>query len=526
MPIGTSDGQQFEDEFNLALNRPITAENSVATAAPKDTSTPETSIDYAGATGALLKKSAELAEPFTNPIGNAIQKAPEVANQLINAFTLPGDVVGGKVDPMSDEGIGRAADLAGVLVMGPAPLAGKIADGTLGSFAGASSKTADTKALEAAMVLDRKGYPSSEIYDKTGWFQGLDKKWRYEIPDHEAQFTENFADSAAKSIGDKEHFDGMYLDEAIKHPELFRAYPELKNVELQIDNSLKSLGAYLHGVPTNVFERAMGAKDLPDTKQIIAINMDKILDNPSIHPLEVVMHEVQHAIQRQEGFYTGSSPTASLESALNFLSNRIFRKGATDEEVARLSNLQDVISQDPKTSTGNPISRVLYNRDPGEIEARAVGARATQPRAREMRPLESIKYEADPLIIPGKETAANAESNVINHPNMGAANQNIDFSKMSMKELQDAHINAKMDYDHMLYTNETTPSYRDKPYPPERVQAAKGKMDFLYEARQNKLNEGVDEYMDKAWEHLHKINKDAAKDALKKKLKLIINPDK
>jgi hypothetical protein len=42
-----------------------------------------------------------------------------IAKGLFGAATLPGDVYAGRVDPMSDEGIGRAADLAGMLTMGP-----------------------------------------------------------------------------------------------------------------------------------------------------------------------------------------------------------------------------------------------------------------------------------------------------------------------------------------------------------------------------------------------------------------------
>src|SRR6185369_6907776 len=51
-----------------------------------------------------------------------------------NAFGLAHDVYGGKIDPMSDQGIERAFDLAGMMVAGPAPVAAKMADGTLGSF--------------------------------------------------------------------------------------------------------------------------------------------------------------------------------------------------------------------------------------------------------------------------------------------------------------------------------------------------------------------------------------------------------
>lgn len=41
-----------------------------------------------------------------------------LAKSAYGAFTLPGDVYAGRADPMSDEGIGRAADLAGMVMGG------------------------------------------------------------------------------------------------------------------------------------------------------------------------------------------------------------------------------------------------------------------------------------------------------------------------------------------------------------------------------------------------------------------------
>lgn len=41
-----------------------------------------------------------------------------LAKSVYSAVTLPGDVYAGKVDPLSDQGIGRAADLAGLVTLG------------------------------------------------------------------------------------------------------------------------------------------------------------------------------------------------------------------------------------------------------------------------------------------------------------------------------------------------------------------------------------------------------------------------
>lgn len=63
-----------------------------------------------------------------------------LARSIVGAATLPGDVATGKIDPMSDEGIHRAADLAGLPMMGGTAPTGALA-------AGAARRTA-AKVLE------------------------------------------------------------------------------------------------------------------------------------------------------------------------------------------------------------------------------------------------------------------------------------------------------------------------------------------------------------------------------------------
>src|SRR5882672_7761781 len=128
-----------------------------------------------------------------------------------SAFTLPGDVLSGKVQPGSTQEIERAADLAGLVISGPAPVAAKLADGTLGSFAGVKSTALSglpksqrnpellTKFYDAQnMELDAM-HPD-DIWDKTGFFRGADQRWRYEISDADAKLKMESFDTAGGKI--------------------------------------------------------------------------------------------------------------------------------------------------------------------------------------------------------------------------------------------------------------------------------------------------------------------------------------
>ena len=50
-------------------------------------------------------------------------------------------------------------------------------------FGGCLAKTADLNALKKAERMQARGADQAAIWKKTGWFRGVDDKWRFEIPD-------------------------------------------------------------------------------------------------------------------------------------------------------------------------------------------------------------------------------------------------------------------------------------------------------------------------------------------------------
>ncbi len=60
--------------------------------------------------------------------------------------------------------------------------------GGFNQFAGESSQTADRYALDTAQKRLADGDNPEKVRRETGWFEGADGQWRYEIPDDEAKF--------------------------------------------------------------------------------------------------------------------------------------------------------------------------------------------------------------------------------------------------------------------------------------------------------------------------------------------------
>ena len=70
-----------------------------------------------------------------------------------------------------------------------------------------------------------------ETEKKTGWFQGKDKEWRFEIPD-------NLNDINLDNPSLKEP-KGAKLSTIYKNPALYKAYPWLKNVIVKTEKTGK-----------------------------------------------------------------------------------------------------------------------------------------------------------------------------------------------------------------------------------------------------------------------------------------------
>ena len=142
-------------------------------------------------------------------------------------------------------------------------------DVSLNSFAGEKAITANVGKLDQAKAMLENGADEVEIWQKTGWFKDKDEAWKFEIGDSKARLNPNFK-------------SGGKLGELLEHEELFKAYPELKDISVKKinDEGGEKLGYY------------------DPNKKEIAIN--------NIGDKSTLMHEVQHAIQEIEGFAKGS----------------------------------------------------------------------------------------------------------------------------------------------------------------------------------------------------------------------------
>lgn len=185
------------------------------------------------------------------------------------------------------------------------------------------TKSKDTRLVSLLQTNDQEN--ARKIKLATGWERGADGKWRYETPDFEYhpngdarqndkykesdwykelydleerlfngetltdEETRRFDELAAREneIRDNEkNTERIYLDDYVKDDELFNAYPELKQTRVDFVD-----------LPNEEYSAKYNSEE-----NRITVNQAKSIDIKS-----VLAHEIQHAIQRIEGFASGSN---------------------------------------------------------------------------------------------------------------------------------------------------------------------------------------------------------------------------
>lgn len=187
------------------------------------------------------------------------------------------------------------------------------------SYAGRNAESADLNALHEAERYEMQGVDAETIRQKTGWFRGADGKWRWEIDDSGTEtdtkwnFLRNpdakrynelfekaylYDTATAEDLKELQILDKnlkgvrkspLYLDEIVKHDKLFEAYPALRDVKVRFEaNTGNKEGSY--HPEENEFVLRTGLKLEPEKLK------------------NTLIHEIQHAIQKQEGFARGANP--------------------------------------------------------------------------------------------------------------------------------------------------------------------------------------------------------------------------
>lgn len=295
----------------------------------------------------------------------------DAALAAIDAFKLPGDVFAGRRDASVRDATNFALTMLGAGQAIPAP------KGSLRMFAGRNAKTADLGALKKAQEMADNGAAPARIWTETGWFKGADDQWRFEIDDSDA--------AIGRFPTEKQLKNRSGIQQTLKHDKLFEAYPELAEIPLRPAYGGNFKGSFRRGddgqpdkIMLDVLENKMTAYPAltAGAKQQAKESMGSTL-----------LHELQHAIQKREGFARGGNPYMFADEAADAAEkipqiNEMLSNLAKDLDYARKNKLPDleVELKDRYDALLDERQRMVNRLDPlgsyrrlaGEVEARNV----------------------------------------------------------------------------------------------------------------------------------------------------------
>ena len=308
--------------------------------------------------------------------------------------------------------------------LGTDVLTGELGIAPVGMFIGQGSKLWKPEQAFKAAKMEKQGKSPEEIWRETGTVKAPDGNWRQEISDKEAvalmkpqsgnmEYLEKFSKElygvpygrlpfkgiglgkerqAVIKLADEEMNKFNKVGTSLEHPELYKSYDDLKNIDLFQSYGTDRSGSFVEN------------KGSPYIN-MIAPNKEQLKSG--------LLHELQHGIQVKEGWARGGSPEEFLYPMKQEINNvaqqlndlRLSRKEGTPEYIALEEQFKKLTTENPPRTYQEAMD--MYRRLFGEAEARLTQGRIdlTPEQRLEYFPYSQGQYgldvPLDQLIIKG-----------------------------------------------------------------------------------------------------------------------------
>ena len=250
--------------------------------------------------------------------------------------------------------------------------------------------------LSVAREMEAEKKDAKAIKMATGWERGADGKWRYEVGD--VRFYDGLQ-LINRSVKTEATLNDLLEDNKDKEA-LFASYPSLKNMPVVLeDMGYKGAGEYNYGKGTIRLNTYLLTDD------------DGYFTKPAV---EILNHEIQHAIQKIEGFARGGSPAmvrSEIKKQMAEVTKQIRQLRAEGKEaeakelIKKNRGLYEASVSDDDFGS--------YKSLAGEVESRNVESRmgmsAAERRASLAAETEDVSREDQMFLTSGDGGNANSE---------------------------------------------------------------------------------------------------------------------
>ena len=156
-----------------------------------------------------------------------------------------------------------------------------------------------------------ENYIRQNIWNWYGVIRDAAGEWVYEIPDRVMKFFP-FGDAKRKNLSELKKEDLLFrkgkLGDFVKHPELFKRFPQLKDVNFEINKiEQNALGKYTHHSNTITISSDAVIEAYEKSLELNGQRVSNPKNDPFLAIKQLIVHEMQHVIQKLEDRERGSS---------------------------------------------------------------------------------------------------------------------------------------------------------------------------------------------------------------------------
>lgn len=381
--------------------------------------------------GMTYQPRSQAAKDYSQSIGNAAKTAIKPAMPIIDTWKKGVDIAG-QYSPVVGAGL-RTVPTAIGIAMGakPALQAGRQVSNSLGAmqgrmvananaprtlntgymgqrgvFAGINALTADKEALAKAQEMIRQGVEPAKVWHETGWGQGADGKWRFEISDDAAKLVNVPVNKSWEQFANAAETEKYGRRGANVSSMSAKEFKDFKKWRAGLEDEYNKTNATMRPL-SEIFQHEQAASAYPDVYNSLSAHWDASMGkNGSFGNGKIAFgdvsnqegvkglfgHELQHAIQQREGFARGGNPEQFIGKLFSKeqiqdarILSQMMSKGKTLDEA--LKEYKTLIRKDPESGavsivrytdnidalTHEPFE--AYKRLAGEVEARTTQSR-------------------------------------------------------------------------------------------------------------------------------------------------------
>ena len=312
-------------------------------------------------------------------VGQYVAEAPEKAGQAIIEGHKKNQQLQAQAFANPDRPF-QVTDSQALGELGNMMLSGPLSVAPVGMMIGPNASMWNKENAFKAAQMEKAGKTPQEIWQATGTAKGLDNYLRQEIPDNRSflmggnTFEENVL-NRMKAL----EVDKPTVKDILYHPELLEAYPQLGNIEIQFTKK---------GNPSK-------AEWLP-TENIIRVN-------PSLSVKDAnnsLLHELQHAIQKEEAWNTGADAHSILKKHQDMQNNIYDNITKLNHELRYYANKPEYADKYQELlKQRNSLSK-QYNPDPMDGALKEYKAYGGEAEARLTQGREALTKEERAKIYP------------------------------------------------------------------------------------------------------------------------------